>query len=761
MMEVKRICTKRFVLIVIACLIINVLALCRDYLSENNLIYGTFYQENITRLNEMPRDEIQEYIENEQNKIYGETSELLENDIVDNQSVMKVLVLEDLSEQSEYVQDYENRYDNMVNSVSRVALLNGNNYKESFAYKNLKKSLNDYYYVKDIKLTFENDNAVSRILKFDLTQYIVIMLVLTVVLSFFDEQKKGLFQIVRCTYRKDRLALKRGFIIVGFSFLFTLIFYCVNYLILGNIFGFPDLSKQIQNYMSFSNAYQDLKLWQVLAILIVLKSIAISIIGYMAWIILNLIRSQMLAMMLLIGVTGIQLVVYQNADNLFLKNINIFRFLNIKSLFTRYENISFADDVINVGSLSVICLAIMFVILFILAIIVAKRKRMSNKSHTSALSFLSKLCPSYHNTNIWYNEAKRFFIVLGALPLIIIAVLFSYYRYSGEEVHYSDIQQMIIKHYDNIEGEYTDEVWKYIDNEKEAIEKEWDELTNMINANPELETNQVYQSRKEYLEKRQEAYDYIEKEAERLQKDKENGYDVAFVKPFGYDKVLDFGVNDEGWNIAVGVLFIILAVSGVFAYDNQYGMNRLTNTFAHSYRKIRNIRLSYVLLLNFCYILVMFFLQKNMLRDVYEIENQNYGIRSVVQFENCEWGLTVGNAMVLLWLFRLVVIECISIIFIYISEKAKNIRIASGINIAIIGVPLILACMQVSGSEFISFYNVLINNDIYLNIINGNMGWLTVYILILLFAVLLWGNVFSILPNKFAEGKWRRNEAGN
>ena len=91
--------------------------------------------------------------------------------------------------------------------------------EDSFAYNNIMKTAADYESISGVELSEINDYAVDAFLKHDTMYIFAFVIMLFTVISFLDERKKGLWQIVyTCREGRFRLTLTRLFILLGVVF---------------------------------------------------------------------------------------------------------------------------------------------------------------------------------------------------------------------------------------------------------------------------------------------------------------------------------------------------------------------------------------------------------------------------------------------------------------------------------------------------------------------------------------------------------------
>ena len=84
----------------------------------------------------------------------------------------------------------------------------------SFAYKNIVKTEQDYNRIMEVTISDINDYAVDAFLEYDVIYIFGFIIMMFTVLSFLDERKRGLWQIVHtCRNGRLKIVLNRLFIL--------------------------------------------------------------------------------------------------------------------------------------------------------------------------------------------------------------------------------------------------------------------------------------------------------------------------------------------------------------------------------------------------------------------------------------------------------------------------------------------------------------------------------------------------------------------
>ncbi len=291
----------------------------------------------------------------EEYEYFAEEEALLiqENPVLYKEYKDRVYSYEELSALTEfyshfsYQLEYQNGYKDYIDSI----LENGRELsskklfsdKNSFSYKSIQKSTEDFSKNRDLDLTLVNDLPVRSVLNYQTGDFILILLCVFLAVSFLAERNVNLL-IHTCKNGRSILRLKQIPILILFSALCSALLYISELFISFKIYNAPlNLYAAIQSSDIFSDCILHINFLQLFAIHIVFKAIFAVMIAVVIWFFISLSSNIILAS----GIAGItaaaELLLYKNISvqsNLsFFKIFNIFTLFDYKSI-TDYSLIS-------------------------------------------------------------------------------------------------------------------------------------------------------------------------------------------------------------------------------------------------------------------------------------------------------------------------------------------------------------------------------------------------------------------------------------
>lgn len=158
-------------------------------------------------------------------------------------AVTKLLVqLEYLNGYGDWLNTIQKNKDNMLT----FSIFNDPN---SFSGRNVIKTAEEFEKLHGADLSLGADGAVNSLMSFKLTDYFLLIALLMICLSFLDERKAGLWNVIHAAPGgRLRLAMNRTIILSGASIVFVLLLYGTN-LAIGFLTygGFDDLGRAVQS----------------------------------------------------------------------------------------------------------------------------------------------------------------------------------------------------------------------------------------------------------------------------------------------------------------------------------------------------------------------------------------------------------------------------------------------------------------------------------------------------------------------------------
>ena len=130
----------------------------------------------------------------EYESIKNNNPELLSQYIGDSDEIDYACTLYDSA--IKYAQDYKTSIDTGIEQGNSMLKTDVFSEKNSFGYMNVLKTKHDYRALSNVAVAPDNSNALESVLDSSYLNILLLMLVVACVFKFFDERKKGLWQII-------------------------------------------------------------------------------------------------------------------------------------------------------------------------------------------------------------------------------------------------------------------------------------------------------------------------------------------------------------------------------------------------------------------------------------------------------------------------------------------------------------------------------------------------------------------------------------
>ena len=492
-----------------------------------------------------------------------------------------------LQNQIDYVLSYPEFISGMWERADNQAKLSGFNDKNSFSYKNLYKTADDYEHLKNTRLSLVNNESVTAATQFGITDIFIIAITFLICIYLFNyEREQSLYPLVKCTLkgRLNTIAAKLGALFV--TVIVTVLLFEASDFLMGNlIYGNTDLSASIQSVSEFRNCTFALNILQFELLFILFKIIvAIITAAFIAFVFINF-SSPFLMYTVGVGVLAIEYLLYAFVDassalNL-LKYINIFYLFDGGEFIGRYLNLDLFSNAVTANSF----VTIFFVILCIALIIVTSVQfclKVQQKKASALSKWLEKIKSRFYkikgSTSLFIGESFKFLVQNKMAFLLILLALYAIYSSIGVVRYpYADPSDYQYKSYmDYLSGDITPEKEKYIKDEREYLD-ELETKIEEISVDKKLSANAkqaMIRSVQNTIDGKQEAYERVREQYNRLKELKKQGVEARFIDENVYSVFVSSDVRE--WNnFIMFCLLIIVVIPCIFTVEYKNKMINL------------------------------------------------------------------------------------------------------------------------------------------------------------------------------------------
>lgn len=612
---------------------------------------------------------------------------------------------------------------------------------DTFANRNIEKTISDFSTLNTVTPSIFSSYAVDIFIQYDLNDYLLVVLLLILCISFVKERKNGLWGIVRCTWKgRFSLAVQRIFILVNTSILFVLALYGLPLLLaFGYCGGWADIDMPAQSVRVFKMLTLNISIKDALLLYFGIKLLTTIILGLFLASILLLVNDHKISLLIIVLVFALQFALYsylpiQSYLSL-IKHFNLFSYMHTASLFTEYINISLFYYPVGLRDLIIFSFPVISSLLIIIIVLVHQYKMPNPKS-----SFMDKIiftlgiildkiisnlgCLGYEIYKIMILQRGLAIFLLVFIAALRVPFSTSIYR------EYEEIKQDELL--SSLSGPITDDVYQTLFDYRQKTEK-------VVNDNADAEhryaENEItYQ---EYFVMIQKAADasrevdiidntinYIEKVEGILTA---KGIEPWILSDYPYRASLGYRIgetlnyeaaNRHDYKAIICLFGLSLIICGGLPFDFQSGMSETTAITVNGRNKLlkqKNLVILYLAILTwFCaYCSEMYnFFFSGMFTTL------SFPVQSLSMFSQFPFQIPVGTFFAIFYIYRCLMLICVAFIINGIASIFNSVQMAQVFTFLVVVLPSILYCIfDIGALEFvalarpISALNYLVSQD--------------------------------------------------
>lgn len=618
--------------------------------------------------------------------------------------------------QLQYIKSYPDFINEMENRAESQSKMFGD--KDSFSYKNLYKTAQDYSHLKGIKLTPAKADSLLAVGGFSITDCFIIALIFLVGVYIFSVDN-GLNRLIKTTSRGRKTTALTKLTAYGIlTFAISIVFVLLNIFVSSAVYGVDDFGAKVQSIPQFRNCTLGLNIGEYYAVFMLSKAVAYLSFTFLFALIFDCFTSPIFRYSLCVGITATEYLLHSlipdNSVINHIKYINIFSFTDTQSLLSQYLNLNIFNIPVNRLTVTAATILVMGVITTAVVTINLSRNRVIKER------FETKHFKIKGSTSLFRGEIFKYLVhnKMAFLFFVLIAVSVLY-SFGGESYPYSSGADVIYKnHMEYLHGEITPEKEKYIASKKEYIEKLEEKLNKDISSS-------MYDVISNTLENEKTALDKVEKQYERI-KTIEKG---KFIDENIYTRFVSDS-SREWMQFALLSLLIIIAIPPI--YTTEY-KNKVIFLLRSSRKGKMNLYLSKSAL-GFIALLIMFtaVYLPYLIRftNAFGTDGFSTKISCIEGFENAEISVILAFITQIICYFILATFVLHTVIFI--SVFSENNLLAMIISSVLLLIPILIN----------------LNNSIRFRVM-FRVNWLMIFILSILICALLSTTLFIFAGCRF------------
>lgn len=463
---------------------------------------------------------------------------------------------------------------------------------DSFSGRNILKTANEFERLEGVSLKLGADGAIKSMLDFSLSDYFLLIVLLIIAVSFLEERKKGLWNVVRAVPGgRLRLAIYRTAILLFASVFVVLLLYGTNLVIGFSVYGgWNGLDRSVQSIGTLGTLPIVCTIGEFLLRYFLLRIAAAFFIGLLLWLFVSAVRNVKYTLILVGGVLALEYSFYtflpvQSVFNL-LKYFNLFTYISMSELYTNYLNIDLFGYPFGIRSISQTALIpLCFTTAVACVVIHCQKKPANSKDVFERFSYgLNKstdtlLCRLHL---LGFEGYKTVWIQKGVIIIILFLYLLHGLSFTAPVPVSNAVDSAARQYTAELAGEITENTFARIDNIQVGLNQtiaDYEEAKNSYESG-EMEYPQfdVFAREASAAQIKSEGLEKVCDRAKRLREEGEkNGFTPYLITETPFESV--YGTAAKGNQQATAMLSLLilgLLLAGCMTYEKQSGITGLS-----------------------------------------------------------------------------------------------------------------------------------------------------------------------------------------
>ena len=520
----------------------------------------------------------------------------------DNRRIFKRLAKE-YAEKTAYIEGYADSIKAVITSASNMKKFSIFGTTDSMS--NINKTEKDYKRIENVDVTMMNSRAAEQFLKYDISIYIVLALMIYVIYSIYEYRDNGMWQITYTAVNgRMRLAAKGvigiGVITMASAFIMQICGLAAMLCVYG---GWNTLTAPVQCLTGYNNYTLPVNVITYLFIRYVVMCVIVFTLSLVISLVSALCRKRIGAMVLVGIIAGAEAFAYQNismqSSLRVFRKINIINVMNVSSILKKYDNVTIAGASVSVTNVLCIVCVIISIVAAILLILLGKLVRPGR-----GIGLIGKIIEKIGQLNQvvlfrlphFWKETYKVLITARGWIVVCVVLFMTVFICNNQKITYSDDEQKKDEYYQQYGGSDYSGFTAIIEQRRKDVQE----------AESRLETAQEQYDRGEIDENTVSRYVYNLMDAQRIldsmseyiqqieyvkQVKEEYGIDAYVMSQRGYDQIL--GDKGAARRLLIYVVLgfgVVLIAEAENSVEYKNSMNMLINSSEKGRRWERTVK---------------------------------------------------------------------------------------------------------------------------------------------------------------------------
>lgn len=580
----------------------------------------------------------------------------------------------------------------------------------TFSYNTILKTASDFSHMEDVPLEYGLSLGITAATDFFPNDLFLLLIVFLLCVYLYNwEWERGLYPLVK-SGRNGRLAVigaKLGVLFTG-TVLCAALFYGAALLGSGLLYGFGDWNRYIQSMSDFRDCNILLTVGQYLFWAFGIKVAALLLAGVILSALFLYLKNAAPVYFAVVVFFGGSWALYTWVPASFqlnhVKYINLFSLLDSYGLLSRYTNLNFFSQPVNLNFLWLILLPVLLCGLLVLCgVKFARDRQVARHSRLAALFERAAQLWRKGNKSAYLFPQEGFkLLVQGKIILVLLVAVYlgvntvtgySPPRFGQKEATY---RSYLI----TLSGEPTEEKAAFLAKEQaqfDEIPVRMQEIQNRFERG-EIDGHEKYMLEKQIeltLGVKQEGYQMVLRDQRYLERLAEGGMEGGYVDQITADAWFDDSER-ELQSTALFLVLCIVCLGNVFCIDSRKGVVRLLRCTKYGQEKLLRVKywwsLLIALFLYLCCFLPNFL---NLIRG-FGIPNLDIPLQSIQFYAQADGGLSVGGFLILAEILRFLGLWFCAMTVLAFSAAVKSYFLTVLLSGGLLVVPVLLQMLGIN-----------------------------------------------------------------
>ncbi len=618
-----------------------------------------------------------------------------------------------------------------------------------YSTRNLVKTAKDYQKMEDMTLRFDISQGIIQAAGFPATDLLGLLLLFTsCVFLILNEKQNGQLAFVMCTARGRReMGMTKIGVLIPASSLAAGVLYAENFIYMGIVYGFGDLSRPVQSVPAYHSCILKISVMEYFLLFFLVKVLVYFVISLLAfWICIHF-RQLLKIFGSFLGMAGLELAAWKiipvNSIFSFLKYLNLYYFLQTDRLLAVYQNVNLFSWPVGSMIAAGVCLTVLTAACIggVLYEMNGNRILMERRQVQKPSGKPVRFVWFTGNRSLTGFEYLKLVKKSGGLLLLFLFLLLQICRVQNytwlrlpEQVYYRTYMNYLA-------GPLDGEIAAYVEKENERYRYLGEKMAEFqTQSGSSIEEMEVKEKMAPYT-----AWEKVDQEYKQLlSRQKESGQTLFLVYGDGYRLLTGEGQGADMTDMEAFLvsLLLVLLTAGTFSCDSGPGMNRVIGAASLGRRDTLHAKKKVVYFLGLISFLLVY--GADFLKVYMEVGINQFTapVQSLFFLSGCKISINLAQYLLLLYLIRLlgvyVILHGILIISLISESTIRSMLISSFLFL----LPPILGLLEIASAEKVTFLSLLTGGEILKVCLTGNIDLSTVVIFVMTVLVIISSEIF-------------------